>query len=68
MVARGGRELHHYQNARYSYCQGESLAATVSYFEEHLGRHRCFVPENQGEYERRECIASEYFRKLKDSL
>ena len=48
--------------------RGQSLAATVSYFEEHLGRHRCFFPENQGEYERREWIASEYFSKLKDFL
>jgi uncharacterized protein len=48
--------------------RGQSLAQTVAYFDAHVGQHRCCLPENQRELERREAIAREYMGKLRAEI
>jgi len=48
--------------------RGQTLAETLAYFEANVGRCRCFFPDNQREYARREDIAREYLAKLKAEL
>ena len=48
--------------------RGQSLSATIDYMESQLGAHRCALPENQKEYERRELVVRNYIAKLRPFL